>query len=322
MSAVSEIAKRYMVFHPEYKLKTTLSSFEKEQVLSIFPRGTKIGGAHFFDNYNLPCPIKIKVKLLNKEEAVVVLRKTRHGKIKTEASLLKALYKLNLPVPVVLRGPKELFLNAEEQISILSLLPGINLQVLSMGLPEDLRNSKRLLIEGIQKLHSLTNKISREPVAKSLPHERLIDQLRETQNPQKPWSSESVFREAVKKLEPVLKKITTPIIFTNGDYQPANFLTDKSKITGFVDFESACFQDPLIGIAKFPIYDLHPINKAGFVDDFLKANRFTKVDFAPRLALGCLMILQEEVPVKGGGKDVQKYRERVLGLLKGAFRII
>ena len=81
-----------------------------------------------------------------------------------------------------------------------------------------------------------------------------------------------------------------------GTHQPANFLTDGERVTGFLDFEVACFRDPLMGIAKYPVYDLHPLNKAGFVDLYLTSKGLDHTDFAPRLALMCLETCSEVCP--------------------------
>ena len=83
-------------------------------------------------------------------------------------------------------------------------------------------------------------------------------------------------------------------------------------MTGFVDFEAACFQDPLIGFAKYPIYDIHPMNRAGLIDSMLESLGFSPRDFAPRLALGCLMTLQNEIPVRPATADERSYKDHVL----------
>lgn len=298
-----------MTFHPEKRLFIELSSFEESLVLSHFPKGTKIIESKFFNNYNLPCPIKVTIKLPNKKLKTVVLRKSRNGNVGKEAKILRILLKLRLPVPEVLN-------NKYDEASILSLLPGINLQVFSIKSKKNLKKTKKLLTEGIIQLNNLTSKIKKKEYYKSIPKFSLINQLKAVKRRKNLWNSEPIFIEAVKKLEQVLKNINTKLVFSNGDYQPANFLTDGNKITGFVDFDNSCFQDPLIGIVKFPIYDINPLNKEGFVDLFLKTLGFNKKDFYPRLALGCLITLQREIPIGECNEKDKKYRSRVLRLLK------
>ena len=69
---------------------------------------------------------------------------------------------------------------------------------------------------------------------------------------------------------------------------------------------------------KYPIYDLYPLARTDLIQMFLDAQGFSEEDFDHRLALGCLKILKKEIPVSGGGKDTQEYRNRVLALLTNA----
>jgi len=131
-----------------------------------------------------------------------------------------------------------------------------------------------------------------------------------------PWLAEPSFLAKLHALRPRLAALTDAPVFTNGDYQPGNFLTDGEQITGFVDFEYASFQDYLYGFAKYPIYDLHPLNKGGIIEHLLAAQAIAFADFAPRLALGCLATLRREIPVRGGDAG---YRAHVLALLDRAF---
>ena len=103
------------------------------------------------------------------------------------------------------------------------------------------------------------------------------------------------------------KDIDIPLVLSNGDYQPGNFLTQDGKITGYLDFESASFQDPMMGFVKYPIYDLLPLSRTDIVDIFLDKKGFSQKDFRMRLVLGCLKTLKKEVPVVGGNEETQEY---------------
>lgn len=297
-------------FHSKKDLLVNLSQTEKNFILSTFPKGTSVQESHYFDNYDLPCPIKIKVTTPKKETKFVVLRKTRHGNkndLKLETQILTLLTKYNLPVPKVLAGPKNSML-------LLSLLEGENLQHLSMKSKSHAQKTRKLLLNALTVLENITEKINRD-AGKILPHYSLIDELKPIQN-KAPWNSEKIFKKAIEHLLPILHRISTPLIFTNGDYQPANFLTDGKKITGFLDFENAQLRDPLMGLTKYPVYDLHPLNKAGFVNIYLKGRGFTEKQFLPRLALFCLITLQKEIPIHPTNQKEKKYQKRVLDLLK------
>jgi aminoglycoside phosphotransferase len=301
-------------FHSKHELSIGLSSMESTLVLSVFPEGARIAASHYFDNYNLPCPIKVKIDTPNGTSQYVVLRKTRHGDVEREENALRLLSQYGLPVPIVLAGPCESRL-------VLSLLEGENLQHFSMRSKGHLEKSKALLITALSTLDKVTGDIERETTPDIVPRHSLMDELAAIKD-QSPWNSEGLFRKAVDVLQPILEKITTPLVFTNGDYQPANFLTDGAKITGFVDFEKACFRDPLMGIAKYPVYDLHPLNKAGFVDSYLDTREYDRTDFASRLALMCLITLQREIPVRTTSEGEQTYLTHVTHLLKEAMTTI
>ena len=136
--------------------------------------------------------------------------------------------------------------------------------------------------------------------------------------PTGPWDGEATYANAVRTLKPVLSRIDTPLSFTNGDHQPANFLTDGKAVTGFLDFEDACLRDSLMSLTKYPVYDLHPFNKAGFVDLYLDRMGISRSDFAPRLAFMCLVTLQREIPVRPDSEDQSRYQAHVLRLLDEA----
>src|SRR3989338_3819655 len=57
-----------------------------------------------------------------------------------------------------------------------------------------------------------------------------------------PWLYEEVYRSAMAYLKPVLEKVDMPLVISNGDYQPGNFLAKDGKITGYLDFESASLE--------------------------------------------------------------------------------
>lgn len=305
------------MFHKN--LQASLTDFQKNYLLSQLPTGARILRTIYFDNYDLPCPIRVDIVVPDGTNQTLVLRSMRHGNVEFEVKLLKTLSKIGLPVPLVLAEP--VIEPNGEPVVLLSFLPGTNLQALSMQSKESLQLAKHFLIEGISHLSEMTNTVITEPIGKSLPHYSLLSQLQSVTDKHLSWSQIPLFIKAIRLLEPLLQNIQTPLVFTNGDYQPANFLTDGMRVTGFVDFEYACFQDPLIGFAKYPIYDVHPMNKGGVVQDFLDAKSFTKDDFAPRLALGCLMTLQKEIPVNGGSEHDQRYRKHVLGLLENSMKI-
>lgn len=302
------------LFRTEEERKVTLTQKELENVLKIDPQFQYISEAVYFDNYDLPCPVRVSVKTKDNQIVTIVLRKNRHGDVENEVKIFRALKEFGLPVPEVLVEP---FKNEEgEYVAILSLLPGENLQKLGMRSYEDLAQAKELLVQAVITLTSATDFIRKHEVSKIIPNIPLTKELEDVNVEENPWFKEEVFRNAVQKLKSILENITTPLVLSNGDYQPGNFLAQDGEITGFLDFESLSFQDPIIGFVKYPIYDLLPLSRTDIVKIFLDIKGFSEKDFNHRLALGCLKILKKEIPVSGGDEETQEYRNRVLALLK------
>lgn len=180
---------------------------------------------------------------------------------------------------------------------------------------EGLAQAKELLVQAVIILTSATDFIRKHEVSKIIPSISLMKELEDVDVEENPWSKEEIFHDAVQKLKGILENITTPLVLSNGDYQPGNFLAQDGKITGFLDFESLSFQDPIMGFVKYPIYDLLPLSRTDVIKIFLDKKGFSEKDFNDRLALGCLKILKKEIPVSGGDKETQEYRNRVLNLL-------
>lgn len=279
------------LFRTEDERKVTLMEKEREKILEIDPTFLSISKAIYFDNYDLPCPVRVSVKKKDGKITAVVLRRNRHGDVRKEIKILHALKEYGLPVPEILSKPFKT--SGGEYAAIYSLLPGENLQKLSMRSKSDLELAKKLLVQAVIKLIGATDFIRKHKVAKILPDITLVKELKalETKNP---WLKEKVVQIAIKKLQKTLPKIKTPLVLSNGDYQPGNFLTQEGEITGYLDFESPSFQDPMMGFVKYPIYDLYPLGRTDVVQLFLKKRGFSEKDFNYRLALGCLKILKKK----------------------------
>lgn len=301
-------------FRSEEEREVELTPSEQRAILDSDPEFHSIAKAVYFDNYDLPCPILVTVATDVGGQACV-LRKTRRGDVRLEVSLLALLGEYGLPVPAVLAEP---FVNERgETAAVYSLLPGENLQKLSSRSEEGLECAKNLLIEAIGKLSAATGFVSSSAIAGSMPRETLAAQLASVTEAH-PWNEHDTFRQTADYLGRVIPEIDTPLVLTNGDYQPGNFLAEDGKLTGFLDFESPRFQDPLIGFAKYPIYDLRPLSRTDLIESFVQRNGFTMANFNVRLALMGLMILKKEVPVTGGGEETDAYRERILDILKAS----
>jgi hypothetical protein len=294
-----------------------LSGFQEAFVLSHFPAGTRITFTGYLQEM-VPCPIQVRLALPSGDETQVVLRIARNrGGVEWEALLFPVLAQCGLPVPLVLAGPVSNPTDVPAgSMSLHSLLPGRTLQAWSEYSQVGLELAKELVVEAITRLHQLTDRLLQEEVGRLLPHKTLASELRGLLNSGHPWMQEPVARTAVSRLVPIVEEVTTPLVFSNGDYQPANFLAEHGQLTGFVDFEKACFEDPLYTLARYPVYNLNPLYQAGIVERFLKEHGFSEADMASRMVLFCLRTLVTKVPVTGGTLSQQQRRDYVLDVLR------
>jgi hypothetical protein len=298
-----------------------LAPFQRALVLSACPRGTTIKGVRFAPQYTVKGPALVLVTHPDGSERTLVVKRSAspHG-VLAEAQLFPVLTRLGLPVPAVLAGPAFDPHNPQTgPTTVSSYLPGTDLQRLSMASPAGLKTAGELVLEGIARLHSLTEAVRQEQIGRELPQTTLLTELRMVVERGGPWLQVPLFRQAVRQLVPILGEIRTPLVFSNGDYQPANFLSDRQRLVGFLDFELACFEDPHYGVAKYRVYDMAPFHQAGLVERYLESHHLSEVEFAPRLAIRCLWTLQREISLPGVNAD-NSYRQHVIQLLRQALR--
>jgi len=303
-------------FRSEAERRAILSIKESEFICAAFPQGAKILSAHFFDNYDLPCPVLVTLELTDGTKRKAVFKKSRGSRHHHEPEILQLLKNLGFPVPAVLKSSSGTDAGSGK-LTLMECLPGVNLQKLSMSSPNNLRQAKRLLIEGVVRLNALSPQLEAN-ADELLPNVRLTDVLRTIESRKSAWSEHALFRDAISHLRTGLPNDS--LVFSNGDYQPGNFLTDGKMVTAYLDFEDARFEDRLIGFAKYMIYDIAPMNRAGLVSDYLAYAGASPADFAPRLTLGCLRTLQNEISPTENDREMTAYRERVLDLLNKSIR--
>jgi thiamine kinase-like enzyme len=128
-----------------------------------------------------------------------------------------------------------------------------------------------------------------------------------------------VLVRAVEVLMPLVKQVDEPLRFWNGDYNPANFLSDGSKLTGFVDFAHACWHDPHYGLGRFTVYHWVHLDRPLLSQRYRERHHLSEHDFALRSAVHCLWMLQTNVPAEPVD-DAQ--RARVLAQLDADLRLL
>jgi thiamine kinase-like enzyme len=212
---------------------------------------------------------------------------------------------------------------------LLNVLPGQDLLSWSWNATaKEADQAIQFVLEGVERLHLLTEPLKQEQLLQALPQQTLQTELEDVLADGGPWLKEAVFIQAVEQLIPIVASVQTPLAFSSGDYNPGNFLFEEERLTGFIDFTGACFEDPHVGMAMYWIYSWYPLDRAGMVEHYLERQRLSFADFAPRLAVRCLRTLQQQIAVIGGEDQRNEddyeshadYRNRILGLLQRAMQ--
>lgn len=290
-------------------------------VLATFPAGAEILATHCYRPGYREYPLAATVRTPDgRTERVVIKTGDRLEALQREARVLAALGELGLPVPAVRAGPAALpGAGVIAATLLMSELPGQSLPWLGVTSLAEADRTCRLLIDGVRRLHALTEALGRYAVASSLPRVTLAAELDEIVRCGGEWLALEPFACAVARLPRALLAVEVPLVFSNGDYNPLNFLHDGDALTGWVDFEGACFEDPHIGFAKFLLWSRDEYGwgagvKAGLVERYLYSQNVARREFAPRLVLRCLRHLQQELSVRAEADALQ--RRHMLGLLE------
>jgi hypothetical protein len=308
------------------KTPSILDAFLTNLVLSAFPKGSEIVAftkGKLYAEYpgGNDCAVVRTPK--GEEHQAVIKSQSFIGGIETEAMVLPALQRLGFPVPSVLAGPAQHPDFPETSpFLVLSVLKGHFLPYLdpaSRASSEELDLACRLLLEGVERLHGATEAMLADKEAGKLTRRTLSSELEGIVQRGGPWLEEPVFTDAIERLRPVLEAIDTPLVFSNFFNYTWNFVCEGDRLTGFVGFDKACFEDPHITLTIYNIWGRidpvgwGPLNRAGLVERWLYKHNVSSKEFAPRVALRCLWRLQREHPVEG---DTRGGREGILDVLR------
>lgn len=296
-------------------------------LLSTFPVGTELYEAPMIRSGDRRYLVRAGVRT---PEGRIEYRYIKVGDqiepIQREAGVLMALAEVGLPAPAVLAGPLSLTTEAAvSTVLVMSELPGHPLPWCGTTSLEEADRTCRLLIHGVLRLHQLTEAVQRHSIASALPRVTLASELEEVRQCGGEWWETDQFARAADVLDDTLADAEAPLVFSNGDYNPLNFLHDGETVTGWVDFEHARFEDPHIGFVKFLLWSLDTFGwgtgvKAGLVERYLYAQNVSRREFAVRLVLRCLRHLQREVSVSGEEDSLQ--RRHMSGLLEDGLTVL
>lgn len=318
-----------------------LTSFQESLLASVLPKGGRILKVrpHRHWDGRLTFPLYVRVGGGRSQpasaaeaadgEQTVLLRQERYvGGVETEATVLPLLARLGLPVPHLLAGPAgDPEFPERGAMSVLSLLPGTDLQHLSTGAsPERVAALGALIFAAVDRLHAVSPAVQDELTGKGVPSVTLAAELQAIQVRGGPWLADHTFHGALERLLPeaAAEGERTPLVFSNGDYNAGNFLADGTdasgwRLTGIVDFARARFEDPYYGFAKYWTYDMQPFHGAGVIARGLETRGVRRAQLALRLAIRCLWTLQHEVPLTGHTRQnpgTSRYGEGLLALLQ------
>ena len=324
MNSLSPIDIPYPFDHYNpWQPASNVDEFQVSFILDAYPAGTKIIDVNPYRPGYMNYPYRVRVQLPGGQDEFCVLKADPLiGGIEREGKLLPVLQQLGLPVPSVLAGLK---IHPDYPdggaLIVLSEIPGKPLPWGKVTL-EEVDFTCRLHQEAIYRLHLLTDQILSDKVAPTLPQKTLRSELEGIISRGGPWLEVPIFSEVVTHLQQILEDIQRPLIFSNGDYNPLNFLHDGKELTGWLDFTGACFEDPLIGFAKFLIWAFDNLGwgagkKAGLVERYLYTQDLSRPDFTPRLALRCLWRLQRDTSV--ANEQDEFCRQAILKVLEEAF---
>jgi aminoglycoside phosphotransferase len=272
-------------------------------ILSMQPDAAEIVDIQSYRPDFLPYPARVTLRTPIGLPMVGVLKVSASpDRLAYETQVLRALADLQLSVPRVLGGPVTVQ-NSPEPLSalLLSELPGHPLPWIGL---KDLATAQRtcqLLGEAVDTLHALTPRVLAHPIAATVPSITLESELQMIINRGGPWFSVPTFAEALTMVQATLGRFTRPLVFSNGDYNPLNFLVADDAMSGWLDFEYACFEDPYIGFAKFVLwadddYGWGGGAKSGLVERALFERGVAPAELSVRLVLRGLRHIQDAGP--------------------------
>lgn len=277
---------------------------------SAYPANTTVEAVESYRSGYLPYPARVTLALPDGGTARCVVKLSSDtDRIDREARVLAALTELGLPVPALLVGPVALpGVDSTAAALAMSVLPGEPLPWLGLTDLATANQTCQLLLEGVERLHRLTPAISAHPVAAQLSWRTLMSELEQVLQAGGTWRTIPLVQQAIAYLKQALPRISTPLVFSNGDYNPLNFLHTDGRLSGFVDFEHACFEDPLLGFAKFVVWANDDWGwgagqKVGLVERVLYRHNATRAEFLPRLLLRCLQSLPDADTVPQYGEE-------------------
>jgi aminoglycoside phosphotransferase len=270
-------------------------------VVGLVAPGAHLQQVQRFREAPLPFPAKLVLATEEGSLACIVKATTETGRLHHESSVLAALEELQFSAPRVITGPEVVETSAGPiEVLVISCLPGEALPWIGVTDVDTADRTCRLLFGAIDRLHALTPRITEHDIASRVPKRTLDEELAALTERESPWGETRVFRDGLDVLRRTVPHSRLPLVFSNGDYNPLNVLADDGGVTGWVDFEHACFEDPYIGLPKFQFWSEDSgwslAARVGLVERFLYRREVSPTAFMMRVALRGLTHLLDTSP--------------------------
>jgi aminoglycoside phosphotransferase len=272
-------------------------------ITQLYPQTTRIVEVRSFRPGYLPYPARLTLQTTTGTTGVCVLKADADAdKLAHEALVLRALADLGLPVPRVIAGPITVpGAPAPSTMMLISELPGRTLPWISLTDLATADRTCRLVHAAVERLHALTPAVLAHPSAPQIPSRTLEAEAQAILVCGGAWLDVPLFSDALSLVQSAIPQYRSPLVFSNGDYNPLNFLVADDALVGWIDFEYACFEDPYIGFAKFLLWADDAVGwgagaKVGLVERFLYTHQVSTAAFLVRLVLRGLTHLQDASP--------------------------
>lgn len=274
----------------------------QQAIMQVYPQTARIIDMHSFRPGYLPYPARLTLQTTTGASVVCVLKVSAQAdKLAYEALVLRALADLQLPVPHVIAGPITIpGTPASLTIMLLSELPGQPLPWIGLTDLATANQMCHLVHAAVDRLHGLTAAVAAHPIATLIPSRTLEAEVQTIRARRSAWLDIPLFSDALNLVQTAILPYCSPLVFSNGDYNPLNFLVADDALVGWIDFEYACFEDPYIGFAKFCLWaddsGWSAGAKVGLVERFLYRHQVAPTAFLVRLVLRGLTHVQDTSP--------------------------
>jgi len=292
-------------------------------ILSMHPQAEVVIDIQSYRPGYLAYPARVTMRTATGPVIFCVLKANINpDRLAYEAQIIRAMADLHLPVPNVLGGPVTAMYDRQSlAVLLVGDLPGHPLPWLGLTDLSTAYRTCQLLQKGVERLHALTPHVLAHPIAKIVPSITLESELQSIISRRGAWFDVPIFAEAVMLVEAMLPRFASPLVFSNGDYNPLNFLVNDDAIVGWIDFDHACFEDPYIGFAKFLLladdeYGWGAGAKAGLVERYMYEHQMAPAAFLVRLVLKGLQHIQATDPANPPHYMVQVITEAMSRLTR------